>query len=106
MLDKFELHALLIDAQDDVQAQITRHGADFLLPHDLYDPWQTEDIALAVYRYPDSEGMTLGQVRSMVEGLGLYMIQGGRAREARFQLLVKDDDSSTKVGAGDLWLIL
>ena len=39
-----------------------------------------------MYKLGDEAGITLGQFRSLIEGLGLYMIKGRRARETRFRL--------------------
>ncbi len=47
--------------------------------------------------------MTLGQFRSLVEGLGLYMIKGRRSREATFRL--REDGLSTQLVGGEIWFI-
>ena len=49
--------------------------------------------------------MTLGQFRSLIEGLGLYMIKGGRSREAKFGLSREGEDPWTYIAGGDIWLI-
>lgn len=49
--------------------------------------------------------MTLGQFRSLLEGLGLYMIKGGRSREAKFGLSREGADPWMDLAGGDIWLI-
>ena len=101
-LDIAELNRLLTQAQDDIQIQIDDHGTDALAPYNMYRTWGDQDIALDVYRMTRHR-ITLRQFRSMVEGLGLYMIMGRRSREVKFRLL-EVDSSSISVG-GDIWLI-
>ena len=48
-------------------------------------------------------GITLGQLRSLIEGLGLYMIKGNRARETRFRLSKEGVVFMTNLVVGDIW---
>lgn len=105
ILEISELNELLTRAQDDIQTLINRHGADLLTPDDEYTPWQTGDIALEVYKLTTDGRLTLGQFRSLIEGLGLYMIKGKRSREAKFRLLREGEISLTSLAGGDIWLI-
>ncbi|KAF6240005.1 hypothetical protein HO173_001613 [Letharia columbiana] len=105
ILEISELNELLTRAQDDIQTLISRHGADLLTPDDEYAPWHTGDIALEVYKVTTDGRLTLGQFRSLIEGLGLYMIKGKRSREAKFRLLRKGEISLTSLAGGDIWLI-
>lgn len=77
ILETSELNDLLTQAQEDVQVLISRHGTDVIAADDTYRPWRSENIALEVYRVTTDRRLTLGQLRSMIEGLGLYMIQRG-----------------------------
>ena len=99
------MNNLLTQAQDDIQMQINRHGTDALTPGDGYDPWGTENIALEVYKVSTDVRLTLGQFRSLIEGLGLFMVLKRRSREAKFRLLKEGGTTSTILAGGDIWLI-
>ena len=49
--------------------------------------------------------MTLGQFRSLIEGLGLYMIKGRRSREAKFRLSREGEVPWMILAGGGIWLI-
>ena len=85
--------------------QINRHGTGAIAPLNRYNPWYAHNIVLDVYSASAREGMTLGQFRSLIEGLGLYMIKGKRSREARFLLSKEGELFLTNLAGGDIWSI-
>lgn len=105
VLEISQLDDLLTRAQDDIQTLINRYGADARTRDEAYDPWRTGDLALEIYRVTMPVRLTLGQFRSLIEGLWLYMIQNRRSREAIFRLLRESEHSLTTLAGGDLWLI-
>lgn len=105
ILEVAQLNILLTQAQDDIGIQIDQHGADALTPADAHRTWRTEDIALEVYQVTTYWRLTLGQFRSLIEGLGLYMIQSRRSREAKFRLLRVEGVTMTTLAGGDIWMI-
>lgn len=89
MLNITELHELLHKVQIDIQTLINDSGVDAPTPFDEYHLWTNEDI---VFDIEPLTQVTLGQFRSLIEGLELYMIDGvkiygRRHREATFSLL-------------------
>ena len=58
-----------------------------------------------MYKLGEEAGITLGQFRSLIEGLGLYMIKGRRARETRFRLSKEGMVFTTNLVGGDIWTV-
>ena len=100
------MNDLLTQAQDDIQMQISRDGADARARLNTYSPWRVDNIVLDVYRFGDIDSITLGQFRSLIEGLGLYMVNGRRARETKFRLSKEGEVFTTNLMGGDIWLLI
>lgn len=105
LVDIFEMDDLLHNVQDNIQSQIDRHGAQYLAPDDEYGPWRTDHTELEFCKASENVRLTLGQFRSMVEGLVTYMVFWSRSREATFRLLRKGEISSTILAGGAIWMI-
>ena len=58
-----------------------------------------------MYKLGEEAGITLGQFRSLIEGLQLYMIRGRKARETRFRLSKEGVVFTSNLVGGDIWLI-
>ena len=89
LLNRLELNELLHEVQNDIQTLINERDVDAPTPYDGYHLWQNEDI---VFDIEPLTPLRLGQFRSLMEGLELYMIDGEkiygrRCREATFSLL-------------------
>lgn len=102
-LEIFELNDLITRAQEDIRIQINQYGADALTPNDGYHPWRTEEIVLEIHKGTPGRLLTLGQFRSLIEGLRLYMIQKRRSRELTFWLTREGEFAFTSLAGGDIW---
>lgn len=83
--------------------QINVRGAGATASLDRNYPWISENIAFDVYRVNRIVHMTLGEFRSLIEGLVLYMVKGRRSREARFLVSKEGDVIMTNLAGGDIW---
>lgn len=95
-----ELDSLLTKAQDDIQTDINRYGANAWGPRVEYEPWTTNNIELGVYRFTTGWVPLLGQLRSLIEGLRLYMIKERRSREVKFRLSMEERHRSIDLASG------
>lgn len=101
ILDIFDLRTLLTQAQDDIQTDVTRRGADATAPSHIYAPWLTRGIALQLHVM--TRAATLGQLGGLLEGLQLYLVKQGRARATRFRVLEQTSDWSVVLVVGEIW---
>lgn len=103
LVEASELNDLLTQAQEDIQVQINVRGASATASLNRNYPWISDNIAFDVYRINRIVHMTLGEFRSLVEGLVLYMVKGRRSREASFLVSREGEVITTNLARGDIW---
>ena len=103
LVELSELNDLLTQVKEEIQVQINVRGAGATAFLNRSYPWISDNIAFDVYRVNRIVHMTLGEFRSLVEGLVLYMIKGRRSREARFLVSKEGEVIMTNLAGGDIW---
>ena len=89
------MKSFLLDAINEVQYQIDLSSVDTPYSKQWFTYRSADGFVLEIWNkpvFPEGYG-SLGELRNVVDGLSLYMMQGGRSRAFRFQVIQEFGES-------------
>lgn len=88
-MDPTNLHILLLEASSDIQHQIDQSSAKTIYSKRWYNYRSDAGLVLEILSRDVSleDDMSLGQLRKVIDGLSLYMMQERRSRVVKFQMI-------------------
>ena len=89
LLNPTDLDSLFLEARSDIQHQIDQSSVNAASSKLCYNCKSADGIILEIWsRSVSTEAfLSLGQLHDVINGLSLYMMQGGRFRAVRFQVI-------------------
>lgn len=99
LLDPIDVKSFLLDAINEVQYQIDLSSVDTPSSEQWSTYKSADGIVLKIWNkpvFPVGYG-SLGELRNVIDGLSLYMMQGRRPRALRFQVIQDIDATKTVI---------
>lgn len=91
LLNPTDLNSLFVEASSEIQHHIDQSSVDAASSEQWYNYKSEDGLVLEIWSKSVSlEGyVSLGELRNVIDGLSLYMMQGRRSRAVRFQVIHK-----------------